>query len=196
MRRSVENPVQELQRAFDQWDALHEHGGHDPFWSDGVNLNLERNHILYYKGRIEWELPPKDYPAIYQRPTPPQMPDDYMARADEIRAGAKAALARYLGDKDYQFLLSRVERLNPLDAKNLCIRNVVGYAKGLEAAIREDDLITMRRHENPDTYLESFAECARRVRELKPRENEQMSLFYDDFTEEKESGGSSMEMRL
>lgn len=196
MRRSVENPVQELQSAFDQWDALHEHGAHDPFWSDGVNLNLERNHILYYKGRIERELPPKDYPAIYQRPTPPQMPDDYMARADEIRAGAKAALARYRGDKDYQYLASRVEPLNPMNEKRLCVRNVIGYAKGLEAAIREDDLITMRRHENSDTYLESFAECARRVRELKPRENEQMSLFYDDFTEEKESGGLSMEMKL
>lgn len=57
------------------------------------------------------------------------------------------------------------------------MRNVINYAKGLEAAIASDDLVAMRRHENPERYLPSFEQCARRVRELKPPENEQISLF-------------------
>ena len=32
---------------FERWNDLYENGGQDPFWEDGVNLNLTRNHILY-----------------------------------------------------------------------------------------------------------------------------------------------------
>lgn len=46
--------------------------------------------------------------------------------------------------------------------------------------------MTMRRHRNPDSYLSSFKSCAEKVRELKPPETGQISLFhiYDDFDEQ------------
>jgi len=148
MKRAVENPVEELQAAFRQWNSLYECGGRDPTWPDGVGLNIVRSHIFYWKSRIEEMCSPENHPEIYRRLTPPAVPDEYMARADEIGTGAKASLALYLKDSDYQFLVSKVEQLNPKDAKLLCVRNVIGYAKGLEEAIRTDDLVVMRRHED------------------------------------------------
>jgi len=200
MKRAVENPAEELQAAFRRWDSLYECGGRDPTWSDGVGLNIVRSHIFYWKSRIEEMCSPENYPEIYRRPTPPAVPDEYMARADEIRTGAKASLDLYLKDSDYQFLVSKVEQLNPKDAKLLCVRNVIGYAKGLEEAIRTDDLVVMRRHEDAGRYLPAFSECARKIRELKPPENEQMNLFYSNGSgsepEECDNGDQSMGMKL
>ena len=38
-----------LENEYAQWDELFTKGGSDPFWTDGSNLNLVRNHIIYYK---------------------------------------------------------------------------------------------------------------------------------------------------
>ena len=37
---------EELEREFRHWDDLYHHGGYDPFYADGMNLNLTRNHII------------------------------------------------------------------------------------------------------------------------------------------------------
>ena len=47
-----ENLLGELSKAYDQWENLYKRGGSDSFYPDGVNLNLVRNHILYFKQRI------------------------------------------------------------------------------------------------------------------------------------------------
>jgi len=36
----------ELRQEYERWDQLFYHGGQDPFWTDGANLNLVRNHII------------------------------------------------------------------------------------------------------------------------------------------------------
>lgn len=183
MKKEKQRPEEELQRAFYRWDALYAFGGHDPFWSDGVNLNLVRNHISFYKKEIEQTCEPQSYPDIYYRETPKEVPQDYMARREEIRANAKKSVELYKKDENYQFLLSRIDRLDPKDVKETCIQNVINYVKGLERAIASDDLISMRRHENTEGYIDSFLKCAERIRSLKPRENEQMS-FFDIWSEE------------
>ncbi len=43
----------ELENLYERWDNLYEHGGSDPFWSDGVNANLVRHQIIYCKRNIE-----------------------------------------------------------------------------------------------------------------------------------------------
>jgi hypothetical protein len=199
MKSQNENPAKELQAAFDRWDALKEHGGNDPTWADGVGLNLVRNHIFFWKSRIEQEYPQGNIPEIYLRPAPPKIPDDYMARADEIRLGAKTSLALYLKNSDYQFLLMKIGQLNPTDAKRLCVRNVISYVTGLEDAIQKGNLVNMRHHEKSEIYLQAFSQCAQKIRDLKPRENEQMSIFCGDIgvdTGETETGRQSMEMKL
>lgn len=63
------------------WKHIQEQGCNDPFWPDGCNMNLTRNHILSYKREIreiceENELP---LPEEYYLPTPPEVEDNYMA---------------------------------------------------------------------------------------------------------------------
>jgi len=177
MKKEKRSPEEELQRAFDRWDELYAFGGCDPFWSDGCNLNLVRNHILYYKNEVEATYESQNYPAIYYRDTPEEVPQNYMARSEEICTGAQRSIKLYKADKNYRFLLSQINRLHPKHIKETSIKNVINYVKGLEQAITSDDLISMRRHENPEKYIEAFLECAERVKSLKPIENEQLSLF-------------------
>lgn len=55
---------------FARWDHLFEYGGQDPFWEDGCNLNLVRNHILNDKDRLK-KL--EYFPSIYYRKTPQEV---------------------------------------------------------------------------------------------------------------------------
>ena len=50
------------------WENLRVCGGQDPFWPDGVNMNLTRNHVIYAKRCLRemaaehgWELPDEYY---------------------------------------------------------------------------------------------------------------------------------------
>ena len=42
----------ELEKEYARWDEVFTRGGSDPFWTDGVNLELTRNHILHYKEQL------------------------------------------------------------------------------------------------------------------------------------------------
>ena len=75
-----ENPLEELEKAYAQWESLYKQGGSDPFYPDGVNLNLVRNHILYFKRQIEETQPLYKNTEVYRRELPPQVEDSYMAR--------------------------------------------------------------------------------------------------------------------
>lgn len=39
---------QRIDDEFRRWDHIHLHGCSDPAWEDGININLVRNHIIYY----------------------------------------------------------------------------------------------------------------------------------------------------
>jgi len=175
-------------------------------WPDGCNLNLVRNHILYYSGKIEETMPPEDYPAVYFKEIPPEVDQSYMARQDEIREAAKAALARYKADPNYRYICRHRDDFSPKTIRTQSIDNVLNYAAGLESAIANDDLVSMRRHERADSYLKSFEDCARRMREAPP-EQVQLTLFSlsagepdepddEDFDEDEdeEFGGMTMQM--
>ena len=57
-------------------------GCSDPFWANGVNLNLVRNHIIYYKRQMQKIS--EEYgcflPEIYYRELPPKVESNYMAK--------------------------------------------------------------------------------------------------------------------
>ena len=38
----------QLDAAYLRWDDIKKNGCSDPAWPDGVNLNLVRNHIIYF----------------------------------------------------------------------------------------------------------------------------------------------------
>lgn len=159
----------ELIREYEHWEYLKEFGGSDPFYDDATNMNLTRNHIIYAKKQLE-ELYGGDmrkYPDIYFRELPPITRDGYMARADEIRDRSVEVLDLYLSDTNFQYLLSNRDLLSKKEAEKSSIDNVIGHVYVLATALKQDDLITMRRHEKrPETYMESFVSCAEKVKKI------------------------------
>ena len=85
-------PEQELKeicesilRERNHWNCINENGCNDPFWPDGCNMNLTRNHILSYRNEIancceEYNLP---LPEEYFLKVPPEVDDNYMANFNQ-----------------------------------------------------------------------------------------------------------------
>lgn len=173
--KNKDNVVQELIDGFEKWDVLYNYGGNDPMWSDGVNLNLVRNHIIAYKKRIEETLAPEDYPSIYYRDTPPKIEDDYMANSDEIRTTASQILETW---KDYFYLDELKNAKYYLDKYQLVetgIQPAVNRINVLEIAIKDDDLVTMRRLSNYGNQQLNDMECAfQRLNEINSAEEHQI----------------------
>lgn len=71
----------DITREIAHWKDLNENGGSDPAWSDGVNMNLTRNHIIYDKRQItelcgKYGIP---FPDEMYLPAPPEVDNYYMA---------------------------------------------------------------------------------------------------------------------
>ena len=56
-----------------RWRKIQEEGCNDPFWSDGANLNLIRNHIIYFRDEIRKLCENKNLPLpeLYYEEVPP-----------------------------------------------------------------------------------------------------------------------------
>lgn len=152
-----------LEESYARWEHMYENGCYDPFYEDGVNLNLVRNHIIYYKGMLEKENSLFGLPDVYYRELPPEVDIRYMARPDEIRANAAIAMQRIDEDEHLKFIRKQSRNLSEKQLKQLCVPAVIGYAENLRTAIAEDDLVTMRRYERPDHYLEAFRSLAEKI---------------------------------
>ena len=171
-----------LEDLYRRWDNLHEHGGSDPFWSDGSNANMVRNMIIHTKEIIEKENSLFLLPDCFYREIPPELPRDYMARPDEIRENARKAMEIIDADEDLKFVREQSINLSKKQLDQLCIPAILGYPETLRSAIAEDDLITMRRYENPDRYLISFSSAAEKLRS--PEKINERSAAYDTEDEE------------
>lgn len=64
-----------------EWNYINENGCNDPFWPDGCNLNLTRNHIISYKRNIAelCEQTGMALPEEYFLKVTSEVDDDYMA---------------------------------------------------------------------------------------------------------------------
>lgn len=153
-----------LENSFARWDYIHEHGCSDPFWADGVNMNLVRNHIIYYKQQLSEEATLFLLPEAYYREVPPEVDSNFMARPNEIRQNAARSMQIIDEDENLKFVRDQSVNLTEKQLKQLCIPAILGYAENLRRAISEDDLLTMRRYENPKGYLESFQSAAQKLR--------------------------------
>lgn len=150
----------DLVQEYEHWNYIHEHGCQDPFYADGFNLNLTRNHIIFKKQRCN-KL--EFYPDVYKRELPQEVDEDYMARAGYIREQAKKTLQLYVQHDDYKWLRNNANRLTMKQKDDTCIMNVLNYVTGLRQFIESDMLVEMRRHIDPDRYIESFVQCRKRV---------------------------------
>lgn len=89
----------ELVREAKCWQEINQHGCNDPYWPDGSNMYLVRNHIIYYKRLIreialEHGIP---LPDAYYIPTPPEVDMNYMADKRSARYRRLASRPNYKG---------------------------------------------------------------------------------------------------
>ena len=153
---------------FERWNDLYENGGQDPFWEDGVNLNLTRNHILYAQkemmricGEIGYFMP-----EICTKEPPPVVDDRYMAKKDFILATARKVLADFQQNADYLALAAMNDKLTDEQKTKISYRTVVAYVSNLEQAIANEDYLLMRRYLYNTRYYDSIQECLERARKI------------------------------
>ena len=76
---------EELENSYSRWEEIARDGCADAFWEDGVNMNLVRNHIIYWYRLLRDKLDCVQL-SLYEggmdlsneRPIPPKVPNDYM----------------------------------------------------------------------------------------------------------------------
>ena len=119
---------------------------------------------MYYKQQLSEEATLFLLPKAYDREVPPEVDKNYMARPDEIRQNAARSMQIIDADENLKFVQQQSVHLTEKQLKQLCIPAILGYAENLRRAISEDDLLTMRRYENPNGYLESFQSAAQKLR--------------------------------
>ena len=177
--------LKNLENEYERWEHIYKYGSSDPFYADGVNWNLVRNHIIYEKQMIEEETPLFMFDEICQRELPPIVPSDYIARKDEIRKNAAIAMGIIDADENLIFIRQRAESLSDKQMKRLCVPAVIGYAENLRSAIKNDDLITMRRYEHYQHYLDSFSDLVRRLNsESELAQTDELDIEEDDELED------------
>ncbi len=195
-RKHETDYVAELENNYARWDKVFTEGGSDPFWTDGVSLNLVRSHIIYDKQKLsEQENTLLGLPDVYYRETPPEVDSDYMARPDEIRENARKAMEIIDADENLKFVREQFPSLSEQQIKQWCIPAIINYAENLQRAIVEDDLIIMRRYEHLDSYLESFESAAIKIRdpESTRRINDNLTVCDPEDDEDFEEESSEME---
>ncbi len=153
-----------LENSFKRWEELFTNGGSDSFWADGVNLNLVKSHIIYYKNQLsKQENSLLGLPDIYYHKTPPEVDCDYMACPEEIRENARKAMEAIDADENLHFIHEQYPTLSQQQVKQWNIPAILNYAENLRRAIREDDLVIMRRYKDPTRFLKSFKAAARQI---------------------------------
>lgn len=137
----IQRKEAELIKDYARWHNLYENGGQDPFYSDGCNLNLIRNHIIFDKRRLD-EL--EYFPDAYNWELPDVVPNDYMARPDYIRERANDALEKIRQDENYKYIVDNYKRVSKKVHEDLNLEFSYRFAEWLEKFIRADDLVNMR----------------------------------------------------
>ena len=75
--------LMEIRNEYQAWTEIAEHGCRDPFWPDGANMNLVRNHIIYYKKQLVSQAEEENVPIpqeVYWA-LPPEVPEEYMVKS-------------------------------------------------------------------------------------------------------------------
>ena len=83
MIQTAEDKVKEyrqcIRQEIEHWKDINQNGCSDPFWPDGCNMNLTRNHIIYYQSKIR-EICTENWlplPDEYYLAAPPEVNVNY-----------------------------------------------------------------------------------------------------------------------
>lgn len=79
VKREYDQLVESLERSYERHAHILRHGTSDPFWHDGMNLNLVRNRIIYLRRELI-NLCNAHFmavPAVARRALPKEYPFDH-----------------------------------------------------------------------------------------------------------------------
>lgn len=71
-------------KEYERWNDIAVNGCSDPFWTDGVNMNLVRNHILYYRGILSEK---KEQTSLFDQSDDPRPVPEKVSNMTMIRGG-------------------------------------------------------------------------------------------------------------
>lgn len=100
-KMTIQQILQEIENEYTRWNQIANNGCQDPFWPDGCNMNLIRNHIIYWYNILatkqakldelaqleqqaqlslftEDQQEPESKIEYRIRPIPPEVPNGYM----------------------------------------------------------------------------------------------------------------------
>lgn len=193
---NLEKYTKDLEREFQQWDAYYNYGGQDPFHEDGVNLYLIRNHIIYYKRKIEEEINnnegqlsfnEKKYPDIYFKETPPEVSYTYMAVPNKILDTAISFVRKLENEPAYKFIMEHVDEVFPNRAETEVTKKLnISFIPTMHLTrynelIESGKLVDIRRtffNTDYDKFVTKLEETAKKFEQflaLTPEEIEEMS---------------------
>lgn len=171
-----EKVIQRLVDSFQRWEELLHQGGQDPFASDGIDMNLVRNHIIADKQKIE-ELFEDEKPDIYHRPTPEVVPDTYMAKAEEIWYGSIEILRQCQTDENKAYL-ENLFLTEEIKMKSGFLRLKMDESQ-LKMEIEAQNYVELRRFLYKD-FKNAYLLCRQEVSRLsaeREQQQEQLDLF-------------------
>lgn len=178
MKVKREDPVIELEKAHEHWLDIYENGCFDPSWSDGINLNLVRNHMLYYQKEIEEQYEGQEKPAVYYKAIPDEVDVHYMANTDQILKNAENLFERLAQMQEVSDLLHAEEYLSDKEISQLNIRININRINALKEAIETQDYERMRSiSHRPEEEIENVLNAHDRLMNRQHEEGEQLSLF-------------------
>lgn len=178
MEKGLKKQLEEqLIERFERYDELFTEGGKDPFHEDGTNLNLIRNHIIYFKNQIEKNLNGEEYPDIYYRDTPEEVDYRYMVKADEIRIKANEVLEVINTYPHMNELKDAMYYLDEQQIQSIGINRALSLCIWLEKGIKEDDLVEMRRLTRNWNIEDELNKAYEKLQSIEMKEGSQLSLF-------------------
>lgn len=154
---------EKLQELYDRWNLWRQTGALEAELPDGAYLNNLRKGIEAFLRQIERALPEELYPECFYSPLPPLMEESYMANGDAIRKAASQALDSYRKNPDYQWLMEHYYDLQNDDREAGEAYRLFCHEEVLEQAMKEDDLLRMKRESCQEGLAVALALCRKRM---------------------------------
>ena len=155
-------------KSYEQWQSIFENGCQDSFWEDGINLNLVRNHIIYFQRQMNALCEEIGYlkPEICGREIPKAVDPHYMAGTEKIEKQARKALDLIEQCDEYCKLVSFGKQLTDEQKTAVYYSVTLGYVNNLKNAIDSKDYVAMRRYRDGAWILGSISKCLERVKQI------------------------------
>ena len=151
---------QEFARLSYEWEKVYSYGDAAGMCTDGVILNRIRRELLEIKKRMD----AMEYG--YSLTVPPEVPESFMACADEIRAQARCAVQEYLAMEEYRYVQVILPKLTPKQKRDSRAMEISGKVMGLADALAEDNLVVLRKYGSPGLLTGLIVEPAKKLQDL------------------------------